>query len=248
MLWLIGGTSESAAIARALDQANIPYCVTVTTAAGRSLYDGCHGDVSVGCLPGSAMGGFIQTRSIRAIVDASHPFATAVSEGAIAAAQAGAIAYLRFERPDLMPEPEVTLLQPLLESGRLRHQRVLLILGYRLLHHFRPWQAQATLFARILPSQLALDSALVAGFDPRRLIALRPPIMPELETALWRQWQISTVVTKASGAAGGEDVKRAIAQALSVELIVLSRPRVRYPQQTDQVGEAIAFARESVRV
>ncbi len=256
MIWLIGGTSESAAIALALDQAQLPYCVTVTTEAGRSLYPSLSlsGDeprgrqswVRVGCLPSSAMLEFIQTQGICVILDASHPFASVVSEGAIAAARAGAIAYLRFERPDFKYSDlaaQTLSLPALLQSERLCDKRVLLILGYRLLDCFRSWQTRATLFARILPSPLALAAALEAGFDPRRLIALRPPIAPELEKALWRQWQVSVVVAKASGSAGGEDVKRAIAQELGIELILLGRPRLVYPQQTSELGEAIAFAR-----
>jgi precorrin-6A/cobalt-precorrin-6A reductase len=84
-------------------------------------------------------------------------------------------------------------------------ERTLLTLGYRQLRPFAPWQSQACLFARILPSLPALDGALAAGFTPERLIALRPPISAELETALWQQWQITQVITKASGPAGGED-------------------------------------------
>ncbi|WP_238393351.1 precorrin-6A/cobalt-precorrin-6A reductase [Myxacorys almedinensis] len=38
-----------------------------------------------------------------------------------------------------------------------------------------------------------------------------------LERSLWRQWQISTVVTKASGTPGGEQVKRNVAKALGVK-------------------------------
>ena len=35
-----------------------------------------------------------------------------------------------------------------------------------------------------------------------RIIAIRPPISRELEQALWQQWRISLVVTKASGQSG----------------------------------------------
>lgn len=78
-----------------------------------------------------------------------------------------------------------------------------------------------------------------------QLIALRPPISPELEQALWRQWRITTVIatviTKASGRAGGEEVKRAIAQELGIQLILLARPDMTYPAQTERVEEVIAW-------
>ncbi len=271
MLWLIGGTSDSAMLAQALHRANVAYCVTVTTEAGRSLYTGLcpFGRIHVGCLDRDAMLSFVRRHRITAILDASHPFAALVSEGAMATAQQLGLDYLRFERPLLGEQasmarkahgfPGVTnaddgdadvstsTLETLLQSERLAHQRVLLILGYRLLHHFQACHAQATLFARILPSPTALAATLDAGFDPRRIIALRPPVAPDLELALWRQWQISMVVAKASGQAGGEDVKRAIAHQLGVELVLLQRPVLCYPRQTHEIAEALAFARHPLR-
>lgn len=271
MLWLIGGTSDSAMLAQALHHAKIAYCVTVTTEAGRSLYTGLcpFGRIHVGSLAPDAMVAFVHRHRINAILDASHPFAALVSEGAMATAQQLGLDYLRFERPVLSEQADQgrtiaassgltkadddnqwvfsTTLEQLLRSEHLHHQRVLFILGYRLLHHFQDWQTQATLFARILPSPTALAATLDAGFDPRRIIALRPPVAPDLELALWRQWQISRVVAKASGQAGGEDVKRAIAQQLGVKLVLLQRPTLPYPRQTNEIADALAFARHPLR-
>jgi precorrin-6A/cobalt-precorrin-6A reductase len=91
---------------------------------------------------------------------------------------------------------------------------------------------------------VSLEAALAAGFTPERIIALRPPISADLETALWRQWEISMVVTKASGAPGGEDVKRKVAAELGVPLIIIDRPFIDYPQQTGDLSTAIAFCQQ----
>jgi precorrin-6A/cobalt-precorrin-6A reductase len=73
---------------------------------------------------------------------------------------------------------------------------------------------------------------------------LRPPISNDLEAALWRQWQISLVITKASGSAGGEDIKRKVAAELGVSLVVITRPDVAYPLQTSDLLEALEFCRK----
>jgi precorrin-6A/cobalt-precorrin-6A reductase len=65
-----------------------------------------------------------------------------------------------------------------------------------------------------------------------------------LEKALWQQWDISLVVTKASGTAGGEDIKRTVAAQLGIPLIVIDRPVVEYPQQTSDLSVAIEFCRQ----
>lgn len=245
-IWLIGGTQESAAIAHALIQHQISSLVTVTTESARQLYPQSSSlNIWVGRLADDEMPQFIQNQQISAIVDASHPYAVAISQSAIATAQFLSIPYLRYERPAIAAGNSSHLTFPSIEdviaSDILTHQRVLLTIGYRWLPLFQPWQDRATLFVRILPSTVALNAALAAGFTPDRIIALRPPISAALEYALWRQWQISMVMTKASGAAGGEDTKRQVAAQLGVTLIAISRPQITYPHQTDDVEQAIQF-------
>jgi precorrin-6A/cobalt-precorrin-6A reductase len=257
-IWLIGGTSESADLAWAIARAHLPCTVTVATDAARTLYHDLLTSRSpdqfrlrVGRLSQDQMPAWVQEQHIAGILDASHPFAVAVSQMAIATAQAHHLPYLRFERSTHQTHQthqthHFPTLSALLDSDLLTHQRVLLTIGYRFLQGFQPWQEKATLFARILPSQTALAAALAAGFTPDRLIALRPPISAELERALWQQWQISLVVTKASGSPGGQGVKHQVAAELGVPLAVIDRPAIAYPQQTSDLGVAVEFCRSAI--
>ncbi|MBF2027155.1 MAG: cobalt-precorrin-6A reductase [Oscillatoriales cyanobacterium C42_A2020_001] len=250
-LWLIGGTQESAELALAIATEGIPCLITVTTEAARRLYPASpQCKIWVGRLDQQRLPAFLQQQQITAILDASHPFAVEVSRLAIAIAAQQGIPYLRYERPALdMPNSQSSVLassfQSLLSSNLLDSQRVLLTVGYRPLPLFKPWQEVATLFTRILPSLTALETAITAGFTPDRIIALRPPISAAIERALWQQWQISMVVTKASGAAGGEDVKRQVADELGVKLVAIARPKIIYPQQTSELAIALQFCRNA---
>lgn len=254
-IWLIGGTQESALLATAIAEAQLPCIITVTTESARGLYaqvtDSHHHSliqVWVGRLIPETIGPFLQAHQIAVVLDASHPFAVEISQLAIAKASQWQLPYLRYERPNWQDQSQdssnITLFasfEALLASQILLGQRALLIVGYRPLALFLPWQSQATLFARILPSVTALEAAIAAGFTPDRLFAMRPPINANLEKALWQQWQTSLVVTKASGVAGGEDVKRQVAQELGVQLVAIARPDMAYPQQTSDLKTAIKF-------
>lgn len=252
-IWLIGGTQESATLAQAIAQAQLPCLISVTTATARSLYPMHPGlQIWVGRLTAAQMAQFLALENICAILDASHPYATEISQQAIAAATTHQLPYLRYERPRLDTSEAATGMvldsfSSLLTSNCFRGERVLLTVGYRPLPLFQPWQDQATWFARILPSIPALSIALEAGFTPDRLLALRPPISLALETALWQQWRISLVVTKASGTAGGEDIKQQVAAALGVRLITIARPTLNYPQQTSEVSVAVQFCQQALR-
>ncbi len=243
-LWLIGGTTESAAIAAAIP-CNISCLVSVTTVSARGLYPPTPNlQVWVGRLLNShQLEEFLRQQKITAVLDASHPYAVEISQRAISVTQKLKIPYLRYERPSIDNSSVINLdgFDTLLCGDYLYSHRVLLTVGYRVLPLFQPWQEKATLFARILPSAIALETALNSGFTNSRLICLRPPISVELERSLWQQWQISLVVSKASGTAGGEDTKRLVAQQLNIPLILVDRPAVNYPQQTSDLAIALEF-------
>ncbi|MCA1990612.1 MAG: cobalt-precorrin-6A reductase [Coleofasciculus sp. S288] len=252
-LWLIGGTTESVQIARSLTSISLPCTVSVTTLAARALYPKTPLlRIQVGRLDAEQLEQFLQEHQIAAILDASHPYAVEISQLAIRAASRRQIPYLRFERPVVTPQTDTQPIifldgfEALLAGDYLYQQRVLLTVGYKALHLFQNWQDKLTLFARILPSLASLEAATEAGFSSDRIIALRPPVSAELEKALWHHWDISLVVTKASGAAGGEDIKRAVAAELGIPLIVITRPVVDYPQQTSDLSVAVEFCRNFV--
>ncbi|NEQ44870.1 MAG: cobalt-precorrin-6A reductase [Leptolyngbya sp. SIOISBB] len=262
-LWLIGGTQESRQLVQLWvqkfphDSSRQLHCiVTVTTAAARSLYLQTPPlRVQVGQFTAAQIDNFVHHNHIDAILDMSHPFATEISQLAIALAQHRQLPYLRYERPVVSAPQQtwrdqrgrpgmvcVSQLQDVLTPESLAGDRTLLTLGYRQLSIFAPWQSRATLFARILPSPVALNTALQVGFTPDRLIALRPPISVDLEKALWQQWQITQLVTKASGHPGGQDDKQTLAAAMGVRLIQIRRPAIAYPHQTDDLDTALQFA------
>ncbi len=258
-IWLIGGTHESAVLANAIASDQIPCVVTVTTETAQTLYpqDSSCIKTWVGCLDPNTILQFIQEQNINAILDASHPFAQQISQFAIATSTQANIPYLRYERPVYQPREGENQVQ--LKTGNILHlenfdqllageyltgKRVMLTLGYRNLARFKAWQERGTLFVRILPSVVSLEAAFNAGFTPDRIIAIRPPISAELEKALWQQWKISLVVTKASGLAGGENIKRTVAHELGIPLIVIDRPPLNYPQKTSNLTTAMQFCHD----
>jgi precorrin-6A/cobalt-precorrin-6A reductase len=248
-VWLIGGTRDSATIANLLRGSAISFVATVTTTTAQGLYVDAT-TVVVGCMDATQMTCFCQDHQIKGVIDASHPYATEVSRQAIAVTTKLNIPYLRYERTPYQPPVvkqqnskilELDSFEQLLAGDYLTAHRVLLTVGCKALPNFQPWHQRATLFARILPKVKSLEIAIASGFTGDRLIAIRPPISLATETALWQQWDISLVVTKASGQAGGEGTKRQVAATLGIPLMIISRPPMTYPQQTSDLGDVLPF-------
>ncbi|MCC0176358.1 cobalt-precorrin-6A reductase [Waterburya agarophytonicola K14] len=250
-VWLIGGTSDSVAIAKILAGNNIPLVISVTTPSARSLYD--RGlQIVTGCMNLARMQSFCQQEKFTAVIDASHPYAVEVSQQAIAITTKLNIAYLRYERSNYQGNnstiansliTELDSFETLLAGNYLQEETVLLTIGCKTLPQFQSWQDRATLYARVLPKIESITIAQSAGFKSDRTIAIRPPLTPDLEKALWQQWNISLVITKASGKAGGEDIKRQVALDLNIPLIIIARPQITYPQKTTNLSGILDFVK-----
>ena len=244
-VWLIGGTKDSVLIADRISALPVSLIVTVATPEAIHLYDS-QINTFAGCMNQEDMTQFCIDHGIATIIDASHPFAVEVSQNAIATAANLAIPYLRYERDNCELSVSDSLIvldsfEALLQGDYLLGKRVLLTVGCKVLPLFCSFHDKSTLFARVLPKLNSLQTALDAGFTSDRIIALRPPISSELEMALWQQWRISLVVTKASGKPGGEDIKQQVANKLGIPFIAIARPTICYPQQTSCLEEVVLF-------
>ncbi|MTF38832.1 cobalt-precorrin-6A reductase [Cyanobacterium aponinum UTEX 3222] len=251
MIWLIGGTSESVIIARLLSDLKQDFVVTVTTKSACQLYENINNiQVVVTKLSLAQMRDFISLWQVFAIIDASHPFALEVSQNAIhlvTSSQDLCLPYLRYEREMVTTNNHKNIfyypdLQSLLsDNWILKQKKVLLTIGAKYLHLFKPYHHQAQFYARILPYQSSLELAEKAGFGCDRIIAIRPPLSLELEKALWQLWDIEIVVTKAGGKAGGEDIKYQLAEELKIPLVVIKRPSLNYPLMAKSVEDVKEF-------
>ncbi|WP_071517711.1 cobalt-precorrin-6A reductase [Geitlerinema sp. PCC 9228] len=249
-LWLIGGTSESRDVAGVLSELGCHWVVTVTTPSAAKLYQNLTGEVRVGKMTPEKISQLIAEYPIQGIVDASHPFATEISQSAIATQ----LPYLRFERPQIpMRSPPTTVFANVeeivqwMDKRNFQNRRILLTLGVKALPYFIPWQPYCQIWARILPSESSREQAIAAGFHPEKLILQRTPAAKEPERQLWQKLNIDTVITKASGQAGGFDVKQAVALEMGIDLWAIQRPNINYPQQTSNLSQLRSFCQSFCR-
>ncbi|MBI5571209.1 MAG: precorrin-6A/cobalt-precorrin-6A reductase, partial [Desulfomonile tiedjei] len=104
MILLLGGTSETAPLAQELAEAG--FRVLVSTATDVPLDRGQHLDIRfrTGALDEDAIVALITEQEIRAVVDASHPYAAAIRTNARRAAERADIPYFTWVRPACIEE------------------------------------------------------------------------------------------------------------------------------------------------
>jgi len=115
-LLILGGTTEAAALARAL--ADRPGIECISSLAGRTREPAAlPGGTRVGGFGGAAgLVEYLRAERIAGLIDATHPFAAQISTHAVAAARVAEVPLLRLERapwrrlplpprPPLLPRP-----------------------------------------------------------------------------------------------------------------------------------------------
>jgi precorrin-6A/cobalt-precorrin-6A reductase len=223
-LLILGGTEDARALAD-LVSARLGSRVEVTTSlAGRTRRPvRVAGAVRSGGFGGAAgLASFLREARIDMVVDATHPFATAITAHAREAAADAGVKRLVLLRPTWTPVPgdrwiDVADAREAASALRPFARRVFLSIGSRDLAAFAGLEDTWFLVRRIDPADTPLplaDYALTLG---------RGPFTREAERALLQQHRIDALVTRASGGAATR-AKLDAARDLALPVVMIRRP------------------------
>lgn len=235
-VWVFAGTRDGNELANKIAARGDTVVVSTATAYGGALAESDCPQAHV--LSGKI--GALQRRQklsasrAKAIVDATHPYASRISRQLVDLGSDLAIPYVRFDRPSLYEPDDGILVSSVEEAARQAAslgQRIFLATGSREIKPFLTSDnTGACWFVRVTPELESLQAVLEAGVPPERICAMQGPFSRQMNEALWRQWQIDCLVTKDSGDAGGYREKIDAAKLLGIPVIVIGRPQLNYPQ------------------
>lgn len=175
----------------------------------------------------------------RIVVDATHPYATEVTENIQTACAAQKVPYRRLCREDAAISPAVQFVADIEEAVKILNrsdQNVLVTTGSKELIRYQNVKGlEHRLFARVLPTVEAIETCRSLGLSGRQILALQGPFSEELNTAMLREYQCGFLVTKYSGTPGGFDEKVQAAENNGVAVLAIARP----PQLTGYTLEEI---------
>lgn len=220
-LLILGGTTEAAALARALDAAGA-WSVT-TSLAGRTASPAfLPGRLRIGGFGGTAgLVRYLRAEGFAALVDATHPFAARMATQAAAAADAAAVPRIRLLRPEWRTEagdrwievPDIAAAAAAL--AEMPPGTAFLTIG----------RQEVAAFAGIGDRPLLLRSIEAAGPLPDRATTIRArgPFALEDEIALMRAHRVSVLVTKNAGGTATR-AKLDAARVLGLPVVMVARP------------------------
>lgn len=244
---IFGGTTEGRILAEELTQRGHQVTVSVATALGAEELSGIPCTVWQGRMDEQEMTARI--RAYDCVIDATHPYAEVVSRYIRAACEETGTVLRRVLREasagirqgaDPMHTDVETGISAAGNSSNADCIRVdscraaaeylmdcsgnvLITTGSKALRDYA-CLAPCRLYPRVLPTHEALDICEEMGIPHRNILALQGPFTLEMNMAMLRQYDISWLVTKDGGKAGGFDEKWRAAQQTGVRLILVGRP------------------------
>lgn len=249
MILLFGGTTEGRDVARVLDAEGRAYLYS--TQGRTDFVPPPPSSERHGALTLEEMIALGRQRRIRLLLDASHPFASALHQSVADAAETLAIPAIRFERPGLprMREPGVRYLpdfqEVLAALQELRVRRLLALTGVRSLPHLEPyWRASRAhrLWIRILPRTESIEQALALGLPRESLLPGGPAGTTGEHIDLIRRFAADALLTKESGVPGALPQKLEAARACGIPALVVSRPALPGGVRVVETAEALLRA------
>lgn len=184
------------------------------------------------------------------VVDATHPYAVAVTESLKEACRATGTEYLRLLRrasdvaPDAIYAADVDAAVDLLKGTT---GNILLTTGSKELAKFARLDGfSERVYARVLPVQASLEACHQAGLGGAHILAMQGPFSEEMNLAMLRNVSASFLVTKDGGEPGGFYAKISAAKKANARVIVIGRPveekGYSYGDTVKMISERFGFA------
>lgn len=229
---IFAGTSEGRKLSECMASAGIAHTVCVATEYGEIvLKKNPLVEVHCGRMDREEMTAFLKAGKFAVIVDATHPYATAVTENIMEAVNDMEILYLRLQRETDVESDygKISFFQnnetcaSALESIE---GNILLTTGSKELSVYcAKKEVKERLYVRILPGLESLKLCMEQGIMGKQIIALQGPFSEEMNEAILHQYQIKCLVTKKSGRAGGYQEKLEAAERAGIPVYVVGEPK-----------------------
>ena len=226
---VFAGTTEGRELVERLCRQSVRVWACVATEYGETLIPPAENlTVSARRMTAGEMAELFAAQGFAAVVDATHPYASAVTENIAAACEQTGTAYLRLLRgsgdapEDAVFVPDIAAAVDYLNT---LEGNVLLTTGSKELSHYTGIRNFAgRVYALVLPMEDSLALCRAAGLPPSHVIAMQGPFSREMNAATLRSVGALCLVTKDTGTPGGFGEKIAAARDAGARLVVVGRP------------------------
>lgn len=231
-VFIFSGTTEGRTLARMLAARGVMVHVRVATEYGADVMEKDDNiDVKVGSCGGAeGIAAVIRDNMFTLVVDATHPYATTVSEHIRRGCEMAGAEYIRIKRRDADIELDddvitVDSVQDAVDYLKDTEGRILAATGSNdidLYTQIPDYRERVT--ARVLSTVRSVQRCSEFGFEGKNLICGQGPFSEESNYAALKQADARFMVTKDSGTVGGFEEKVRAARRAGVKIVLVRKP------------------------
>ena len=228
-LCVFAGTTEGRRLVGFLKEQDAQITACAATEYGGELIEPSAGlQVLTGRMDAAEMEELFARERFDLVIDATHPYAAAVTENIMLACSRTKTEYLRLERGRTsVPEGTVSVpdIAAAIEYLNGTAGNILLTTGSKELAEFSRLSGfEERVFARVLPVESSIAACGEVGLKPSHILAMQGPFSADMNVAMIESVNAAYVVTKETCRAGGFDEKALAAKKAGATLIAIGRP------------------------
>ena len=227
---IFGGTTEGRRLVEFLAVQDCETTVCVATDYGQKLLpESQHLTVSARRLPVEEIVGMLARERFDLVIDATHPYATSITQSIAAACRQTGTEHWRLLREASAAAQDAIFVTSPQEAVRFlqgTQGNILLTTGSKDLPLYSKISDFAgRVWARVLPLAASLEACSEVGLPASHIIAMQGPFSREMNVAMLKGIGARWLVTKDGGVVGGYDDKLAAAREAGVRVIVIGKPQ-----------------------
>lgn len=226
---VFAGTTEGRELVSFLSSQPVAVTACVATDYGEALLSPADNlTISTKRLSATEIRQMLSSSQFDLVIDATHPYATSITEEIAAACQATHTEFLRLLRDAseiLSDTVYVSDSEAAVNFLNGTEGNILLTTGSKeLTTYCKLTDFTNRVYARVLPMDGSLAVCNAVGLKPAHIIAMQGPFSEELNLAMLCFISAAWLVTKDGGEAGGFHAKASAARKAGVNLVVIGRP------------------------
>ena len=236
-IFLLGGTKDSTNIITHIKSKYESYILTTTTTEyGAKLACESGSDETIARpLPKEEIIRILNDNEFDIMIDATHPFASHITQTSVNVSKELGLPYIRFERPTTNLEnidtSRIHYVNSFDEAGKLianefNQGNILHFAGANTMEDILKYVPSERFYPRILKVESSLEKCEKLGVNPNHIIPMNGAASTKENIELIEKYDASVMITKESGEIGGVIDKIEAANEKDISVIMIQRPEI----------------------
>ena len=236
-IFLLGGTKDSINIIKHLKKNYDTHILTTTTTeyGAKLAREGGSDRTIAKPLPKDEIIEILNSDHFDLLIDATHPFASHITQTCLKIKEELEIPYIRFERPsvsfDNMDTSHIRYVNSFDEAGKLivrefREGNILHFAGANTMADILKYVSAERFYPRILKVESSIEKCEELNVDSSHIIPMKGAATKEENVELIVKYDACVMITKESGEIGGVIEKIEAANEKNIAVIMIQRPEI----------------------